>query len=78
MKKYLQKLLIIGPDPFFLYWPGCPNGPKTEILYHQKSLNAWVLRLRLIVLKGKNASFGLCRDLRTEAENILEWSYYMP
>ena len=35
-----QKLLIIGPDPFFLYWPGCLNGPKTEIPYHQKSPNA--------------------------------------
>ena len=40
MKKHPQKLLIIGPDPFFLYWPGCLNGPKTEILYHQKSPNA--------------------------------------
>ena len=25
---------------FFLYWPGCLNGPKTEIPYHQKSFNA--------------------------------------
>ena len=25
---------------FFLYWPGCLNGPKTEIPYHQKSPNA--------------------------------------
>ena len=21
---------------FFLYWPGCPNGPKTEIPYYKK------------------------------------------
>ena len=25
---------------FFMYWPGCPNGPETEILYNQKPLNA--------------------------------------
>jgi hypothetical protein len=35
-KNHPKKLLIIGPDPFFLYWPGCLNGPKTEIPYHQK------------------------------------------
>ena len=40
MKNRPQKLLIIGPQLFFMYWPGCPNGPETEILYHQKPLNA--------------------------------------
>ena len=35
-----QKLLIIALNFFFMYWPGCPNGPETEILYHQKPLNA--------------------------------------
>ena len=25
---------------FFLYWPGCPYSPETEIQYHQKPLNA--------------------------------------
>ena len=39
-KSHTQKLLIIGPKLFLMYWPGCPNGPKTEILYHQKPLNA--------------------------------------
>ena len=39
-KNHPKKLLIIGPDPFFLYWPGLLNGPKTEIPYHQKSPNA--------------------------------------
>ena len=39
-KKRPQKLLIIGPDFFFMYWPGCPNDPETEIPYHQKPLNA--------------------------------------
>ena len=34
-----QKLLIIGPELFFMYWPCCPNGPETEIPYHQKPLN---------------------------------------
>ena len=34
IKKCPKKLL------FFLYWPGCPNGPKTEIPYPQKPLNA--------------------------------------
>ena len=40
-----QKLLIIGPQLFFQYWPSCPNGPKTEIPYHQNldwgSLHFW-------------------------------------
>ena len=40
MKKHPQKLLMIGPDPFFQYWPGCPNGAKAEISNHQKPLNA--------------------------------------
>ena len=40
MKNSPQKLLIIGPQLFFMYWPGCPNGPETEILYHQKPLIA--------------------------------------
>ena len=38
-KKSPQNLLIIGPI-FFQYLPSCPNGLKTEILYHQKPLNA--------------------------------------
>ena len=25
-----QKLLTIGPEAFFLYWPGCPIGPKQK------------------------------------------------
>ena len=28
------------PPTFFMYWPGCPNGPETEISYHHKPLNA--------------------------------------
>ena len=40
-KNLLQKLLIIGPDSFFsVLAAGCTNGPKTEIPYHQKPLNA--------------------------------------
>ena len=41
-------MLIIGPEPFFLYWPGCPNGPAQK----QKSratknslMQNWVFRL---------------------------------
>ena len=26
-KNHPKKLLIIRPDPFFMYWPGCLNGP---------------------------------------------------
>ena len=41
MKKLLiKKLLIIGPQLFFMYWSGCLNGSETEIPYHQKPLNA--------------------------------------
>ena len=36
MKKTPSKLLIIGPQLFCVYWPGCPNGPEPEIQYHQK------------------------------------------
>jgi hypothetical protein len=43
------------PTIFFQYWPGCPNGPKTEIPYLQKPLNAglgteWNLNLKLTYL----------------------------
>ena len=34
------KMHIIGPQLFFQYRPGCPNGPKTELLYHKKPFNA--------------------------------------
>ena len=40
IKKHPQKLLIIGLEHFSQYRPGCSNGPKTEIPYHQKPLNA--------------------------------------
>ena len=39
MKKRPQKLLIIGPQFFFMYWLDCPNGPETDIPYRQKPLN---------------------------------------
>ena len=40
MRNRPQKLLIIGPNVFFMYWPVCPNGPETEILYQEKPLSA--------------------------------------
>ena len=40
MKKPTSKVPHNQPPPFFMYWPGCPNGTETEILYHQKPLNA--------------------------------------
>ena len=41
MKKAPSKVAHNRPLTFFfMYWPGCPNGPETEILYHQKPLNA--------------------------------------
>ena len=39
-KKPPSKVVIIGPQLFFMYWPGCPNGQETEIPYHQKPLTA--------------------------------------
>ena len=33
-QKRPQKLLIIGQKLFFQYWPGCQNGPKTEIPWY--------------------------------------------
>ena len=35
-----SKKTMISPHFFLMYWPGCPNGPKTEIPYHLKPLNA--------------------------------------
>ena len=40
MKKLPSKVAH-NPNPnFFMYWPGCPNGPETEIPYHQKPIFA--------------------------------------
>ena len=41
MKKPPSKVAHNGPLTFiFMYWPGCPNSPESEIPYHQKPLNA--------------------------------------
>ena len=40
MKKTPSKVAHNRPPTFFMYWPSCPNGPETEILYHEKPLNA--------------------------------------
>ena len=40
MKKPPSKVAHNQPPTFLMYWPGCPNGPETEILYHQNPLNA--------------------------------------
>ena len=37
MKNRPPKLLIIGPQLLLMFWFACPNGPKTEILYHPKA-----------------------------------------
>ena len=40
MKKPPSKVAHNQTLTFFtMYWPGCPKGPKTEILYFQKPLN---------------------------------------
>ena len=38
-EKTTLKSCSFSLDPFFMYRPGCPNSPKTEIRYHQKPLN---------------------------------------
>ena len=42
MKKPTSKVVHNLPKKikYWLGWPSCPNSPKTEILYHQKPLNA--------------------------------------
>jgi hypothetical protein len=40
MKKPPSKVAHNWSRFFFQYRPGCPNGPKTEIPYHQKPINA--------------------------------------
>ena len=38
IKKHPQKLLIIGPQTFFLQIrPGCPNQPRIDFSYHKMS-----------------------------------------
>ena len=60
------KLLIIGPQLFFMYWPSCPDGPETKIPYHQISLmQNWVFRLGLS--KKNNSELLWC-----EAQRFLE------
>ena len=39
-KKTLSKVAYNWLTNFFMYWPGCPNDPETEIPYHPKPLNA--------------------------------------
>ena len=39
-KKLPSKVVHNRPRIFFLYWPSCPNCPKTEIPCPQKPLNA--------------------------------------
>ena len=51
-----QKLLIIGPQLFFMYWPGCPNGPETCNPVPQKPLNAGLGIQTGIVTQGKMRS----------------------
>ena len=40
MKKPPSKNAHNWPLTCFMYWPGCPNGVETKILYYQKHLNA--------------------------------------
>ena len=40
MKKPPSKVAHNRPPTFFMYWPGCPKDPETEIPYHQEPLNA--------------------------------------
>ena len=42
-KKHLQKLLIIGPDPFFSVLPIGPNPAQISISVPSKSLTAGLL-----------------------------------
>ena len=40
MEKPPSKAAHNRPATFFMYWPGWPNSPETEIPYHQKPPNA--------------------------------------
>ena len=40
MKKPPSNIAHNWPPTFFMYWTGCPNGPETGILYHQKPFDA--------------------------------------
>ena len=72
-KKRPQKLLIIS---FFMYWPGCPNGPETEIPYHQKSLmQDWLFRLEFYSQWKKNAFWPLFSHPMFSWE---VWQKYIP
>ena len=34
-KNHPQKLLMIGPKLFLMYWPGCPNQPRIDFSCHK-------------------------------------------
>ena len=66
-KKCPQKLLIISPQTFFSTGPAAQMAQKTEILYHQKPLNA-----------GLGIYIGI--DANYEKQNVIQirfWSFYL-
>ena len=61
MKKPPSKVAHNRPPTFFMYWHGCPNGPETEILYHQKLLNAVLgfnMKMKHKTAEVKSRTFG--------------------
>ena len=54
MKKPPSKVAHNRPPTFFIYWPGCTNGPETEILYHQKPLNTGYLDWGYVIKRQVN------------------------
>ena len=40
MRKPPSKVAPNRYPTFFIYWPSCPNGPETEMPYHQKPLDS--------------------------------------
>ena len=63
MKEAPSKVGHNRPRVFVQYWPGCPNGPKAEISYHQKPLmQDWVFRLGCLTVSIKHPSLDIFRE----------------
>ena len=62
-----QKLLIIGPELFFQYWPSCPNGQKQKSCTTKSHLmQDWVFKLGFLPnfvkrLSNKKDALGVPR-----------------
>ena len=59
MEKHLQKLLIIGPKLFLMYWPAAKTSPEFIFLVINMSQDASVFFYFADIEKGKEAEIEI-------------------